>query len=90
MALLERPQQQQMEDIQPKKLRIAALIHDGMEILDFAGPVEVFTNAGFEVYTVGPSEAPIISQGVVKISPQYSVANAIAEYIEYDVWFNRK
>ncbi len=53
--------------------RVAAVIHEGMEILDFAGPVEVFTTAGFEVYTVASSREPIISQGVVQITPQYSI-----------------
>lgn len=57
----------------PKKIRVAALIHQGMEILDFAGPVEVFTSAGWEVLVVAPEKAPVTSQGVVKIIPQYDI-----------------
>jgi transcriptional regulator GlxA family with amidase domain len=57
----------------PNALRIAALIHPGMEILDFAGPIEVFTNAGWEVLIVARDKSPVISQGVVKILPQYDI-----------------
>lgn len=55
------------------KRKVALYIHDGMEILDFAGPTEVFTVAGFEVYTVGLTKEPITSQGIVQITPQYSI-----------------
>jgi len=58
--------------------KVAILVHQGVELLDFAGPTEVFTSAGgaFDVFTVGPSTAPIVSQGVVAITPQYSIANS--------------
>lgn len=54
---------------------VAIFIHDGVELLDFAGPGEVFSSSGFNVYTVAATEQPIISQGFVKITPQYSIAN---------------
>ncbi len=63
------------EQLKSKKKKVAAFIHEGMEILDFAGPVEVFTSAGFEVFTVGVTEAPIVSQNVVTITPRYSLNN---------------
>ncbi len=59
----------------PNAIRIAALIHPGMEILDFAGPVEVFTNAGWEVFIVARDKSPVTSQGVVKILPQYDITD---------------
>jgi len=48
-----------------------------MELLDFAGPGEVFQAAGpkFKVYTVAESTEPIVSQGFVKIIPEYSIHN---------------
>jgi transcriptional regulator GlxA family with amidase domain len=48
-----------------------------MELLDFAGPGEVFQTAGpqFKVYTVAESTEPIVSQGFVKIVPEYSIHN---------------
>lgn len=59
----------------PDTLRLAALIHPGMEILDFAGPVEVFTNAGWEVFTVARDKSPVTSQGVVTILPRYDITD---------------
>jgi transcriptional regulator GlxA family with amidase domain len=46
-----------------------------MELLDFAGPGEVFQAAGpkFKVYTVAASTEPVVSQGFVKIVPEYSI-----------------
>ena len=55
------------------ELNVAIFIHQGVELLDFAGPGEVFASSpGFNVYTVAASEEPIISQGFVKITPEYS------------------
>jgi transcriptional regulator GlxA family with amidase domain len=55
------------------------LVFDGMEILDFAGPSEVFASApGFEVYTVAAAAAPVLSQGFVTITPKYTLANCPA------------
>lgn len=57
-----------------KKRNVAIFIHDGVEILDFAGPSEVFASTeGFNVYTVSLSKEPIISQGFIKIIPKYSL-----------------
>lgn len=76
MTLVARTRNEQMEILRQEKAgkaKIAVYVHQGMEILDFAGPVEVFTVAGFEVFTVGLTKEPIISQGVVTIVPQYSL-----------------
>ena len=60
---------------------VAIFIHDGVEILDFAGPGEVFaatrTDRGaFNVYTVSISTEPIMSQGFVKIIPEFDLQTA--------------
>ena len=57
---------------------VAIFIHDGVEILDFAGPGEVFAAArpeggAFKVFTVAPTRDPILSQGFVTIQPEYSI-----------------
>ena len=61
---------------------VAIVVYDDVEILDFAGPTEVFTAAGdfsaFRVYTVGPSHKPILSQGILKVIPDYSIEDAPA------------
>lgn len=54
---------------------VAIFVFQGMELLDFAGPGEVFAAAHpkFKVYTVAASTEPIVSQGFVKIVPEYSI-----------------
>ncbi|WP_052333947.1 DJ-1/PfpI family protein [Neolewinella persica] len=55
---------------------IAFYLQSGVEVLDFAGPLEVLTYAGFKVFTVSKSLDPIISQGVLKVLPDYSLEDA--------------
>ena len=69
-----------------KTRNVAIIAHEGMEILDFAGPSEVFAAAAgfgasgdtpaFRVYTVGLSKAPVTSQGFVKIVPEFTIDDA--------------
>jgi transcriptional regulator GlxA family with amidase domain len=61
---------------QAEPTTIAFYLQDGVEVLDFAGPMEVFTYAGFRVFTVSKTKEPIISQGVLKITPDYSIEDA--------------
>ena len=59
-----------------KKRNVAIFIHNGVEVLDFAGPSEVFASTnGFNVYTVSLTKEPITSQGFIKIIPNYSLAD---------------
>ena len=70
-----------------KTMKVAIFVYDGVEILDFSGPAEVFAVSGyknskgeyqraFEVYTVAASTDPIISQGFLRIIPDYSIEDA--------------
>ena len=52
---------------------VLAYLQEGVEILDFAGPIEVFSYAGFQVHTVTADGSPILSQGIVKIQPEFSI-----------------
>lgn len=59
--------------------QVAILVYEGVELLDFAGPGEVFAASGrraFEVYTVGETAAPVLSQRFVTVTPRYSIAEA--------------
>jgi transcriptional regulator GlxA family with amidase domain len=58
-----------------KRLSVAIFIHNGVELLDFTGPGEVFAASGFNVFTVAVTEEAIISQGFLKVVPQYSIKN---------------
>src|SRR5258708_253675 len=59
-----------------KKMSICFYLQDGVEVLDFAGPMEVFSYAGFQVFTVSRKKEPILAQGILKIIPDYSIDDA--------------
>lgn len=58
---------------------VAIVLWQGAEILDFAGPSEVFASTRvdnkpvFLCYTVGVTGEPITSQGFIKIDPEFSI-----------------
>jgi len=61
---------------------VAILVFDDVEVLDFAGPHEVFAVAGdlvrpspFYVYEVGITGAPVLVRGRLVVSPRYSIAD---------------
>nr|WP_282081211.1 DJ-1/PfpI family protein [Aquimarina algiphila] len=55
---------------------IAIFLQDNVEILDFAGPMEVFIVAGFNVYTVAKTTEPMKAMHSLTIIPDYSIDNA--------------
>jgi putative intracellular protease/amidase len=61
---------------------VAILVYEGVELLDFAGPGEVFSAAdgpdghAFKVFTVAKTKSPVKSQNFVNITPQFSIADA--------------
>lgn len=55
---------------------IAFYLQDRVEVLDFAGPMEVFAYAGYEVFTVSKTDQPIKAQGILTIQPDYTIQNA--------------
>lgn len=59
-----------------KDLTVCFYLQDGVELLDFAGPMEVFVDAGFKVFTVSKTKNIITSQNVLKITPDYSIEDA--------------
>ncbi|MFA6957601.1 MAG: DJ-1/PfpI family protein [Thermoanaerobaculia bacterium] len=67
---------------------VAIVLYNGVEVLDWAGPAEVFAAAShiapngsdyaFNVYAVSKTRAPIVSQGFVDVTPDYAIADAPA------------
>jgi len=62
---------------------VAILAFDEMEVLDFAGPYEVFNVAGelgegnpFSVFSVGITGEPVSGRGGFTVLPTYSLAEA--------------
>jgi len=58
------------------RYNVAIFLYQGVELLDFAGPGEVFSAAGFNVYTVSADGKEVLSQGFLTVKPQYSITNA--------------
>lgn len=81
----------QVDDKAPDKKdhrkNVAILVYEGVELLDFAGPGEVFSvvrNGGgdeYRVYTVAETKNPIVSQGFLTIVPEFSLSEAPQPYI---------
>ena len=59
-----------------KKFNVAIFVFPGVQVIDFAGPYEVFSESGMNVYTVGETVAPIQASGGLTITPKYSFENA--------------
>ena len=67
---------------------VAIVLYEGVELLDFAGPGEVFAAAAneardrgrpaFYVYTMAPGRQPLKSQGFVTITPDFGIDDAPA------------
>jgi transcriptional regulator GlxA family with amidase domain len=67
--------------------RVAILIFDEVEVLDFCGPFEVFSLAGrsknsnvsgsdwFEVYTVAERAEPVLARNGLSVNPRYTLAD---------------
>lgn len=65
-------------------INVAVMVYENVEILDFTGPLEVFADASNDegqlcrVYTVAITGNPIKAQGILQVTPNYSLANAPA------------
>jgi transcriptional regulator GlxA family with amidase domain len=59
-------------------MTIGLYLQDGVEVLDFAGPLEVFALAGFKIFTVSLRKEPITTQGILTIVPDYGIDEAPA------------
>lgn len=56
--------------------RVAILIFDGVQIIDYTGPYEVFGQAGFEVITVAAKPDVIQTAMGMRVTPHYTLADA--------------
>ncbi|BBN83904.1 glutamine amidotransferase [Pseudoalteromonas sp. A25] len=60
-------------------MQVGIFIYDGVEILDFSGPYEVFSSANkytsehLGVSLVAPSQAPVRTRGGMSVNPHYSI-----------------
>jgi len=49
-----------------------------VQIIDFCGPYEVFGQAGYEVFTVGATTAPLLTAMKLRITPAYAFGSSPA------------
>ncbi|MET0936653.1 MAG: DJ-1/PfpI family protein [Luteibacter sp.] len=57
------------EPMSSPPIRVGIVMFDGVQIIDFAGPYEVFGNAGFGVVTVSPDGKPVTTAMGLKVMP---------------------
>jgi putative intracellular protease/amidase len=62
-------------------VRAAVLIFDGVQVIDFSAPYEVFGQAGYEVFTVAAEARPIVASMGLRVTPRYALAEAPAAQI---------
>jgi putative intracellular protease/amidase len=60
------------------EVQVGILLFDGVQIIDFAGPYEVFGNAGFGVTTVSRDGKPVTTAMGLKVTPDAAFAAAPA------------
>jgi putative intracellular protease/amidase len=70
------------ERIRAGRIQVAVVVHEGAELLDFAGPAEVFASASaadgnraFSVFFVAPSAGEVTSLGFARIVPNFTIAD---------------
>src|SRR6266852_4079568 len=56
--------------------KVAILIFDGVQIIDYTGPYEVFGSADFDVYTVAETTAPVTTAMGMTVVPKHTFADA--------------
>lgn len=71
----QQPQQQAAQRPQPAGLQAAILIFDGVQIIDYTGPYEVFGQAGFNTFTVAEKPDPITTSMGMIVTPNYTLDN---------------
>lgn len=60
------------------EVHVGIVLFDGVQIIDFAGPYEVFGNAGFGVTTVSHDGKPVTTAMGLKVTPDAAFAAAPA------------
>lgn len=56
--------------------KVAVLIFDGVQIIDFTGPYEVFGQANYDVFTVEKTGKTVVTAMDMTVEPKYSFANS--------------
>jgi putative intracellular protease/amidase len=62
----------------PANQKVAILIFDDVQVIDYSGPLEVLSSAGFDVFTVAATRDPVTTSAgdAVRLIPKYTFADA--------------
>jgi putative intracellular protease/amidase len=60
----------------PPPKKVAILIFNDVAMIDYSGPYEVFSHAGYDVYAVAATKHSIRSEEGLEVVPKYSFADA--------------
>lgn len=60
----------------PPRKKVAILVFEGVEIIDYTGPYEVFGTDKYDVYLVAASKAPVTTNMGMSVTPKYSYDDA--------------
>jgi putative intracellular protease/amidase len=63
-------------DEEKKAPTVAILLFDGVQIIDYSGPWEVFGQAGFKILTVAEKREPVTTAFGQKVTADYTFANS--------------
>jgi putative intracellular protease/amidase len=68
-------------ELQSEKNNVAILVFDGVQIIDYTAPYEIFGQKHLNVYTVAEKKQPVKTSMNMSINPAYSFADAPAPFI---------
>lgn len=57
----------------PRSKKVAILIFEGVQIIDYTGPWEIFGQAGFDIFTVAKNSDAINTTFGMKVTPHYTL-----------------
>lgn len=63
------------------KKNVAILVFNGVQIIDYTAPYEIFGQKHLNVYTVAKNSGPVITSMNMSVNPQYTIDNAPEPFI---------
>jgi putative intracellular protease/amidase len=76
MALVTEEEAKAADAANATSKKVAILVFNGVEIIDYTGPYEVFGAAGLDVYTVAATKDPVTTAMGMTVIPKYSFDDA--------------
>src|SRR5690349_10716046 len=65
-----------IDEKEDRQVTVAIVLFDGVQIIDYSGPWEVFGQAGFKVFTVADTTEPLTTRFDQKVTADYTFDNS--------------